>query len=120
MEVNIINFNETRVALLEHRGAPALINESAMKFIEWRKQTGLSPVKTSKTFGIAYDDPEQTEPEAFRFDICGSVSDQPSSTSHLTPLIMLTMWALLTRDPPCCITSLSLRMPSKKSPLPRK
>ena len=76
MEVNIINFNETRVALLEHRGAPALINESAMKFIEWRKQTGLSPVKTSKTFGIAYDDPEQTEPEAFRFDICGSVSSE--------------------------------------------
>jgi len=76
MEVNIIKFNETRVALLEHRGAPALINESAMKFIEWRKQTGLSPVKTSKTFGIAYDDPEQTEPEAFRFDICGSVSSE--------------------------------------------
>lgn len=74
MDVNIVNFNETPVALLEHRGAPTLVNASAMKFIEWRKQTGLSPVKTSKTFGIAYDDPATTEAEAFRFDICGSVT----------------------------------------------
>lgn len=76
MEVSIVNFSETRVALLEHRGAPELINESAMKFIEWRKQSGLSPVKTSKTFGIAYDDPEQMKPEEFRFDVCGSVSSE--------------------------------------------
>lgn len=86
MEVSIVNFSETPVALLEHRGAPTLINESAMKFIEWRKQSGLSPVKTSKTFGIAYDDPEQTEPEEFRFDICGSVSSEiaenPQGVKH--------------------------------------
>jgi AraC family transcriptional regulator len=75
MEVNIVDFSETPVALLEHRGAPALLNESVMKFIAWRKESGLSPVKSSKTFGIAYDDPAQTEPEAFRFDICGSISD---------------------------------------------
>ncbi len=74
MEIKIINFTETKVALLKHRGAPALVNSSAMKFIEWRKESGLSPIKTSKTFGIAYDDPEQTAPEKFRFDIGGSVT----------------------------------------------
>jgi AraC family transcriptional regulator len=74
MEVNIVDFSETSVALLEHRGAPALINDSVMKFIAWRKENGLSPVKTSKTFGIVYDDPAQTEADSFRFDICGSVS----------------------------------------------
>lgn len=47
-----------------------------MKFIEWRKQSGLSPVKLSKTFGIAYDDPKQTAPEKYRFDICGSVTSE--------------------------------------------
>lgn len=76
MKVNVVDFTETKVALLEHRGAPTLVNDSAMKFIQWRKESGLSPVKTSKTFGIAYDDPEQTEPENFRFDICGSVSGE--------------------------------------------
>ena len=74
MNVNIVEFEETRVAALEHRGAAELVNDSARVFIEWRKTSGLSPVKTSKTFGIAYDDPETTEPERFRFDICGSVS----------------------------------------------
>ena len=74
MEVKIIDFEETRVAALEHRGSPALVNASAMVFIEWRKASGLSPVKTSRTFGIAYDDPETTQADKFRFDICGSVT----------------------------------------------
>lgn len=73
MQVKIIHFEETRVAALEHRGSPARVNTSAMVFIEWRKASGLSPVKTSRTFGIAYDDPETTQAEKFRFDICGSV-----------------------------------------------
>lgn len=74
MEVRIVDFAETRVAALEHRGAPELVNDSAAAFIEWRKASGLSPVKSSRTFGIAYDDPETTAPERFRFDICGSVA----------------------------------------------
>ena len=75
MQVNIIDFEETPVAVLEHRGAPELVNDSARVFIAWRKTSGLSPVKTSKTLGIAYDDPDTTEPEHFRFDICGSVTE---------------------------------------------
>lgn len=73
MNVDIIDFEETRVAVIEHRGSPALINETAMQFIEWRKSTGLSPVSGSNTFGIAYDDPNTTDPERFRFDIAGEV-----------------------------------------------
>lgn len=75
MEVNIIEVEETKVAVLEHRGAPALVNESVGIFIDWRKSSGLSPVKSSKSFGIAYDNPDTTDPEQFRFDICGSVSE---------------------------------------------
>ncbi|MEJ1958513.1 MAG: GyrI-like domain-containing protein [Nitrosomonadales bacterium] len=43
--------------------------------MEWRKTSGLSPVESSKTFGIAYDNPDTTEPDKFRFDICGSVTE---------------------------------------------
>jgi len=74
MEVRLIEFEETPVAVLEHRGAPELVNDSAKLFIEWRKESGFSPVRTSQTFGIAYDDPAATEPEDFRFDICGSMT----------------------------------------------
>ncbi len=73
MEVKIINFEQTPVAVLEHRGAPDLVNDSVKIFIDWRKTSGLSPVKTSDNYGIAYDNPDTTTPEDFRFDICGSV-----------------------------------------------
>ena len=75
MEVKIVEFKKTKVAVLEHRGAPGSVNDSAGIFIEWRKASGLSPVKSSETFGIVYNNPDTTEPEQFRFDICGSVSE---------------------------------------------
>jgi len=34
MDVEIVEFDETRVAVLEHRGSPALINDSVKVFIE--------------------------------------------------------------------------------------
>jgi AraC family transcriptional regulator len=74
MDVQIVSFEETKVAALEHRGPPELVNDSARLFMEWRKASKLSPKQTSKTFGIAYDDPDRVEPAAFRFDICGSVT----------------------------------------------
>jgi len=73
MQVQIADFPETRVAMICHRDHPALINKTAARFIEWRKTTGLSPIRSSQTYGIAPDDPATTPPEAFRFDICGSV-----------------------------------------------
>ena len=76
MEVKIVSFKQTPVAVLEHCGAPALVNDTARRFIEWRKGTGLSPVQTSRTFGLVYGDPETTEPDKFRFDICGEVGEE--------------------------------------------
>lgn len=74
MEINLVNFETRQVAILEHRGSPNLVLESVAKFIEWRKQSGLSPVKTSQSYGVAYDDPSTTEEQKFRFDICGSIN----------------------------------------------
>ncbi len=77
LDVIIIDFPSIPVAMLPHRCSPELLNYSlAMaNFIMWRKETGLSPVNQSQTFGVACDDPATTAPEAFRFDICGSVSE---------------------------------------------
>jgi len=74
MDVKIVDFAETPVAALEHRGKPETVPDSVRVFIEWRKQSKLSPVESSRTLGIVYDDPKTAEPEAFRFDICGEVS----------------------------------------------
>ncbi len=80
MHVEIIQFESTPIAVLTHRGPCELLNDTVGQFIIWRKESGLSPIKSSRTFGIAYDNPDTTEPEAFRFDICGEVrTDVPAN-----------------------------------------
>ncbi len=74
IQVDIIQFSEQPVALLEHRGAPAKLNHSVAKFIEWRKSTDYSPITSSRTFGLAYHDPQTVAAEDFMFDICGSIT----------------------------------------------
>lgn len=74
MNVTITNFEETKVAVLEHHGSPQSLNASVARFIEWRRESGLSPVASSGTFGVPYSDPEQGSPEQWHFDICGAVT----------------------------------------------
>lgn len=74
MDVNIIQLPTTQVAMLRHRGSPDLVNETAGKFIAWRKVSGLSPVANCETWGVSWDDPAATPAEDFRFDICGTVN----------------------------------------------
>lgn len=74
MDVNIIQLPTTQVAMLRHRGSPDLVNETAGKFIAWRKVSGLSPVTSCETWGVSWDDPAATPAEDFRFDICGTVN----------------------------------------------
>lgn len=75
MEVRIVEFPETRVAALEHRGAPHREYETARKFIEWRIANRLPPDR-HRTYGVHYTDPRTTPPEDHRMDICVSV-DRP-------------------------------------------
>lgn len=74
MNPNIVEFSATRVAVFEHRGSPATLMASVGRFIEWRKATKDAFERNSRTFGVAYDDPEAVSPELFRFDICGELT----------------------------------------------
>jgi AraC family transcriptional regulator len=82
MQVRIVDVEPVTVAALEHRGSPATLQQSVQRFITWRKETGLSPVATSQTYGIAYDDPQTTAPKDFRFDICGAVVASVPDNGH--------------------------------------
>lgn len=70
-QVKIIQFNDTKVAVLEHRGDPRLIGNSVRGFIAWRKQNHLPP-KVSATFNILYDDPAAVAAEDYRLDLCAA------------------------------------------------
>jgi len=79
--VRIVDFPETLVALLTHRGDPAGIGHSIARFIAWRKATGLSPLASSRTFGIALSKPKAAPDDTFCFGIAGSVlSPVPEDT----------------------------------------
>lgn len=82
MQVKILDFKETKVAVLEHRGDPELLNNSVQDFILWRKESGLSPIGSSDSYGLVYDDPNNTEPDDFRYDICGSVISEVPANTH--------------------------------------
>ena len=75
MNVLVIDFPATKVAVLSHIGSPENVLDTANMFIAWRKETGLSPIATSKTFGIPYSDPNNTPEGQFRWDICGSINE---------------------------------------------
>ena len=75
MQVRIVSFPETRVAALAHQGSPGLLEQSVRRFMAWRQHSGQSPVRSSRSFGIAYANPDTTPPEEFRFDICGELAE---------------------------------------------
>ncbi|MEP7053606.1 MAG: AraC family transcriptional regulator, partial [Pseudomonadota bacterium] len=73
MNPELVQLEEIRVAVLEHRGPPETLMSSVARFIEWRRSSQDSPAATSRTLGIVYDDPSTTKPDDFRFDICGEL-----------------------------------------------
>lgn len=84
MTVRIVEFPTTDIAFARHQGPAEKVLETAGKFIAWRKTTGLSPVETSKTFGIPYSDPKTTPAEDFIWDVGGSISgDVPENPYHV-------------------------------------
>ena len=82
MQVKIVDFEETRVAALEHRGPFEHQYNSIKIFIEWRKESQLAPIDSSKTFNIFYDDPKTTAREEYRFDICASIESKVVENSQ--------------------------------------
>ncbi|PNG35634.1 AraC family transcriptional regulator [Pseudomonas protegens] len=75
MQVRIVDFADIRVAALEHCGPAELVNESVRRFIDWRMQSGQSPVASSRSFGIPFNNPDTTAPQEFRFAICGEIHE---------------------------------------------
>ncbi len=56
VQVELVHYPATPIAVLQHRGAPNLLGNSIAQFIRWRKENALPPCK-SKTFNLIYDDP---------------------------------------------------------------
>ena len=88
MEVRIVQFPETKVAVFEHHGSPATEHESVKKFIAWRIENRLPPDK-HRSYGVHYNDPRTTPPELYRVDLCISVDEDvpPSALGVVNKII---------------------------------
>jgi AraC family transcriptional regulator len=77
-DIQIVDFPDIPLAVLEHRGSPRLLGASIQRFVTWRKRMELSPDK-SRTFNLVYDDPRHTQDEDYRFDLgCECLLEQKS------------------------------------------
>ncbi len=75
MNVEIVTFPETKVAVIEHRGSPALEHETVRKLIAWKLQNGLLDQSKHRSYGIHYTDSRTALPSEHRVDFCLSVEE---------------------------------------------
>ena len=68
-DVTIRDMPPTPVALLEHRGDRATLDQTIQRFIAWRKAAGLSP-QTSPTFNIFRSERVPANPADYSMDLC--------------------------------------------------
>lgn len=74
-DVTIRDVPTTRVAIVEHRGDPAMLGATIQRFIAWRKAAGLSPA-TSPTFNVWRSERRPADPADYSIDLCVG-TDQP-------------------------------------------
>ena len=74
MQVEIVQFPETRVAAIEHLGSTANVYESTRKLIEWRVQNRV-PFEGARTYGVHYDMRTHAE-SGYRLDIPAGDSER--------------------------------------------
>jgi AraC family transcriptional regulator len=76
MNVEIVQFPETRVAAVEHKGPPELEHESVKRLVDWRIENNYPPSPEHRTYGLHYNDPRRVPPDEYRVDICISIEKE--------------------------------------------
>lgn len=74
MDVSLVTFPETRVAVLRHTGEGAHEHETVMKLVAWKLRLGLTDPVRYRHYGLHYVDPDQAMHH--RVDFCLSI-DEP-------------------------------------------
>lgn len=75
MEVKILVFPETRVAAIEHRGAPAREHDTVRQLIAWKIEQGFLDQQRYRSYGVHFTDPRTTPASEHRVDFCLSVTE---------------------------------------------
>ena len=89
MNVEIVKFPKTKVAVIEHVGSQAKENESVKQLIKWRIENKLPPSPKYKNYGVHYNDPNSVPENEYRVDLCLSIEEdvKPNDYGVITKFI---------------------------------
>ncbi len=76
MDVEIVRFPATNLAVIEHHGSPLLEHETVNKLIKWRQENNLFDNEKYRCYGIHYTNPAITPLEQHHVDFAISI-DKP-------------------------------------------
>jgi len=82
MNVEIVNFPETRVAAVEHKGDPEREHETVRILVAWKLENGLLDSSKHRHYGVHFTDPRSTPPDLHRVDFCLSVEQAVEANSY--------------------------------------
>lgn len=78
----MVDFPETRVAVVEHHGPPDLEGQSVKKLVDWRIENGIPPSPMHRQYGLHFNDPREVSAEEYRVDLCVSVETEINTNSY--------------------------------------
>ncbi|MEO8157165.1 MAG: GyrI-like domain-containing protein [Betaproteobacteria bacterium] len=82
MQVEIVEFPETRVASIEHRGSPALEHQTVRKLVAWKLENHLFDQQNNRSYGLHYADPRNSPPAEHHVDFCLSLEESVGPNHH--------------------------------------
>jgi AraC family transcriptional regulator len=99
MNVQIVVFPETKVAVIEHFGPPALEHDTVRKLIAWKLEHRLLDPLKNRNYGVHYTDPRNTPPSRHHVDFCLSVDHDVAPNSFgITNKVIPSNRCALARD----------------------
>lgn len=75
MQVSIVTFPKTKVALITHLGPWQKEHETVRKLVEWKIRHGFLDQSRYRSYGLHYTDSRTVDPSEHRVDFCLSIDE---------------------------------------------
>jgi len=99
MDVQIVIFPETKVAAIEHFGAPTLEHDTVRKLIAWKLENRLMDPVKYRHYGVHYTDSRSAPPSKHHVDFCLSFEEIVGPNPYgITNKIIPSIRCALARD----------------------
>lgn len=82
MEVKIVTFPETKVAVLNHTGPAHEEHNSVLKLVKWKLENQLLDQSKHRHYGLHYTDSRKVNPNEHRVKFCLSIYDTVEKNNY--------------------------------------